>query len=134
MKTILVVQQEPLVRGLFNRLLERGYNVVETTSAEGALDAARRSGKIDLLITDVALPIISGIELGSLLKAWMPRLHIILTADLLPEDWSADERAELSNFKTQSMTVLKMPFSPDDLRARVVSLIGLPESPLTAAA
>jgi CheY-like chemotaxis protein len=107
---------------------------VETTSAEGALDAARRSGKIDLLITDVALPIISGIELGSLLKAWMPRLHIILTADLLPEDWSADERAELSNFKTQSMTVLKMPFSPDDLRARVVSLIGLPESPLTAAA
>lgn len=134
MKTILVVQQEPLLSGLFTRLLERGYNVVETASAEEALDAARRCGKIDLLITDLELPVISGIELGSLLKAWIPGLQVILTADLLPENWSNAERADLAQLQAESMTVLKMPFSPDDLRARVASLIGFPESALTTAA
>jgi len=134
MKTILVVQQEPLLSGLFSRLLERGYNVVETASAEEALDAARRRGKIDLLITDLALPVISGIELGSLLKAWIPGLPVILTADLLPENWNDEERAELAQRQAQSMTVLKMPFSPDDLKARVLSLIGHPDSALTTAA
>jgi len=134
MKTILVVQPEPLVSGLFNRLLERGYSVVETTSAEEALDAFRRHGKVDLLITELELPVISGIELASLLKAWRPRLKIILTADLLPENWSDEESAELSRFQTHSMTILKMPFSPDELRARVVSLIGFPESAFPAAA
>ena len=134
MKIILVVEQEPLVRGLFNRLLERGYKVIETASAEGALDTARQYGKIDLLITDLALPVISGIELGSLLKSWMPALHVIVTADLLPENWSDDEKAQFAQLRARSMTVMKMPFSPDDLRARVVSLIGFPESVLNAAA
>ena len=134
MKTILVVQQEPLLSGLFNRLLERGYKVVETASADEALDAARRAGKIDLLITDLALPVISGIELGSLLKACIPGLQVILTADLLPENWSDDERAELGEFQAESMMVLKKPFSPDDLKARVSSLIGFPDYALTTAA
>ena len=115
-------------------MLERGYSVVETNSAEEALDAARHLRKIDLLITDLALPVISGIELGSLLKAWIPGLQVILTADLLPENWSDEEKAELAQRQAKSMTVLKMPFSPDDLKARVFSLIGFPDFALTTAA
>jgi CheY-like chemotaxis protein len=127
LKTILVVQPERLVAGLFSRLLGTGYTVVEASSAEEALDACRHSGAIDLLIIDVALPVVSGIELASLLKQWLPELRIILTADTLPELWSESRKAELRKTLSDSVAILKVPFSPDDLKARVIGLIGFPE-------
>jgi CheY-like chemotaxis protein len=131
LKTILVVQPERHVAGLFSRVLGGEYTVLEAISAQEALDACRHSGNIDLLIIDVVLPVVSGMELAFLLKQWLPRLRIILTADALPEFWSESKRTELRETLSDSIAILKMPFSPDDLRARVIGLIGLPERVLT---
>jgi CheY-like chemotaxis protein len=134
LKTILVVQTERLIAELFRRVLGAGYIVLEASSGEEALDVCRRSGDIDLLIIDVALPVVSGMELASLLKKWLPKLRIILTTDTEPELWSESLKAELRQTLSDSIAILKIPFSPDDLRARVIGLIGFPERVFTLTA
>ncbi|HZC66032.1 MAG TPA: PAS domain S-box protein, partial [Candidatus Dormibacteraeota bacterium] len=61
-ETILLVEDEDAVRELARTVLEsHGYSVIEAVSAEEAEKlAAKRSGKIDLLLTDVVMPAMSG--------------------------------------------------------------------------
>jgi CheY-like chemotaxis protein len=67
---ILVVEDEEGIRALVRKVLKRqGYEVLETGSAEEAIEmAAGRAGAIDMLITDVMLPGISGPELAERLR------------------------------------------------------------------
>lgn len=70
---ILLVEDEPLVRGIAARLLRaRGYEVIEAADGDEALGLARRhAGQIDLMISDVIMP---GIDGPALLKAARPFL------------------------------------------------------------
>ena len=70
---ILLVEDEPLVRGIAARLLRaRGYDVLEAIDGEDALDICKaEAGKIDLMISDVIMP---GIDGPNLLKAARPFL------------------------------------------------------------
>jgi CheY-like chemotaxis protein len=64
-KTVVLVDDQDLVRRLVKRVLEKeGYRVIEVATAEDALAAMRNTGKVDLLLADVTLPGISGVELG----------------------------------------------------------------------
>ena len=71
---ILLVEDEPLVRGIAARLLRtRGYEVLEAEDGEAALDICRaEDGRIDLMISDVIMP---GIDGPTLLKAARPYLR-----------------------------------------------------------
>jgi two-component system cell cycle response regulator DivK len=67
-KTILVVEDNELNMKLFHDLLEtRGYNVVQTRNAMEALKLARQH-KPDLIIMDIQLPEISGLEVTKWMK------------------------------------------------------------------
>lgn len=70
-QTVLLVEDEPAVRRLTRRILEdRGYGVIEAADGPQALDAARRhAGPIDLLLTDVVMPLMSGHELAAQIMA-----------------------------------------------------------------
>ena len=70
---ILFVEDEPLVRGIAARLLrDRGYEVIEASDGEEALELARtHAGAIDLMISDVIMP---GMDGPALLKAARPFL------------------------------------------------------------
>jgi len=72
--TILVVDDNPVVRGLMVRVLgEHGYEVLEASNGELALSiAAAHSGRIDLLLTDVLMPGMSGAELAVELETVRP--------------------------------------------------------------
>jgi signal transduction histidine kinase len=60
-ETVLLVEDNDLVRGLARSVLTRnGYNVIEASDADEALQAAAQAGRIDLLLTDVVMPGISG--------------------------------------------------------------------------
>jgi CheY-like chemotaxis protein len=61
-ETILVVEDEPAVRGIVRQVLERqGYQVLEVTDDESALDvASKHPGPIHLLLSDVVMPRMSG--------------------------------------------------------------------------
>lgn len=67
-KTVLVVEDNELNMKLFNDLLEaHGYGVVQTRDGLSALDLARKH-RPDLILMDIQLPEVSGIEVTKWLK------------------------------------------------------------------
>ena len=78
-ETILVVEDEDLVRRAVTQALrKRGYNVLEAQGSEEALALSERhSGTLDLLITDVVMPGMNGLELGQALLQKRPGLRIL---------------------------------------------------------
>ncbi|MFT3923445.1 MAG: response regulator [Myxococcales bacterium] len=77
--TILVAEDEHLVRQLTCALLrEEGYQVLEASDGANALNlASRHHGPIDLLLTDVTMPQMGGVELGRELQKRFPGLAVL---------------------------------------------------------
>ncbi len=77
--TILVVDDEPGILNLVKLILEpAGYAVLIACSAEQALALfANRNHSIDLLLTDINMPRISGLELACRVSQVAPRLPVI---------------------------------------------------------
>jgi two-component system, cell cycle sensor histidine kinase and response regulator CckA len=78
-ETILLVEDESAVRLMALRLLQRrGYQVIVAEDGEQALRLeAERSGPIDLLLTDMTMPRMSGLELATRMASLRPRLPIV---------------------------------------------------------
>ena len=67
-KTVLIVEDNELNMKLFNDLLEaHGYRTIQTRSGNEALDLAR-SNRINLILMDIQLPGVSGLEVIRWLK------------------------------------------------------------------
>jgi two-component system, cell cycle sensor histidine kinase and response regulator CckA len=79
METVLVVDDEPDVRESLRRSLERyGYRVFTASQCERALDLAEElKGELDVVVTDVVMPAMSGFELGRRLAAISPNLPVV---------------------------------------------------------
>ena len=79
-KTVLIVEDNELNMKLFNDLLEaHGYRVLQTREGLSALDIARRH-KPDLILMDIQLPEVSGIEVTKWLKEDDSLRHIPVVA------------------------------------------------------
>jgi len=78
-ETILVVEDQADVRSFACRsLMTFGYRVLEASSAEDALRIAARDGdSINLLLTDVVMPGMNGVELSKQLRAQYPHIKVI---------------------------------------------------------
>ena len=77
--TVLVVEDEPGVRGLVTAALRReGYLVLQAESGKAAIDAAAQAGRIDVLLTDIAMPGMSGIELATTLARTQSDMRVIV--------------------------------------------------------
>jgi CheY-like chemotaxis protein len=81
-ETVLVVEDEKMVRNLAVRLLEScGYEVWAAASGPDALALAeRRAGRVDLLLTDVVMPQMNGRQLADTLSKKYPQLKILYTS------------------------------------------------------
>jgi PAS domain S-box-containing protein len=78
-ETVLLVEDEGHVRHLVSMMLKRhGYRVIECQSPRDALmTAARHTGPIDLVLTDVIMPEMSGPEMVALLKNVRPEPAVL---------------------------------------------------------
>jgi CheY-like chemotaxis protein len=77
-KTILVVDDEPEIRKLVGAMVGQfGYNVLTADSGEHALTLYKNHGPIELLITDVVAPGMSGPMLADRLTALQPGLRVL---------------------------------------------------------
>jgi two-component system cell cycle sensor histidine kinase/response regulator CckA len=78
-ETVLLVEDEESVRQLVRETLEsKGYKVLEADNGDSALQiVAEYSGKIDMLITDVVMPGMSGRELSARLCAACPQTKVL---------------------------------------------------------
>jgi CheY-like chemotaxis protein len=112
-ETILLVEDEPLVRRLVKQTLERrGYRVVDARDPREALETAA-SHRVDVLITDVVMPHMSGLELADRLRRERPELRVVTMSGYAEElDGRSADAARREVF-------LPKPFGPEDL-ARAV--------------
>jgi CheY-like chemotaxis protein len=97
-KTIFVVEDEPTLRALVRKVLERdGYEVIEAGSGLAALEMwSQKKPRVDLLLTDMVMPDgISGLQLAERLKTENPGLKVVFTtgysAELLGKDFELRE-------------------------------------------
>ena len=110
MPRILVVDDEPAIRRLVCRALERGgYSVIESIDAKGALSAVQ--DKPDLVLLDLGLPDRDGLEMIPILKP-LGLAVIVLTA----RDDSGEKVAALDLGADDYVT---KPFDTEELLARV---------------
>jgi PAS domain S-box-containing protein len=113
--TVLVVEDQPQVRRALAHLLERaGYHVIIAENAEDALEiVSKRDGCIDLLVSDVIMPGVSGIELSRRLLATYPRLAVLLVSGFAGTELS--DLAELGD----DVAFLQKPFDAVSLASAV---------------
>jgi len=114
-ETVLVVEDEAPVRSVARQVLERhGYTVLEAPSAEAALDlAARYSGAIHLLLTDVVMPGLNGRELASRLADLRPDARVIFMSGY------TDEAVTRHGVLEPGSAYVQKPFTPDAIVRRV---------------
>ena len=113
MARILVVDDEPDLRGMVRLILEmEGYDVVEAHHGAAALERIRAE-PVDLLITDVMMPVMGGHELIDQLRddAQHANLRIIVLS-------ASPHNVERANH------VMRKPFVPAELRQVIAELLG----------
>jgi two-component system cell cycle sensor histidine kinase/response regulator CckA len=117
--TILLVEDEDAVRMFSARALrDKGYNVIEASDGEAALEFIRKStNQIDLVITDVVMPKMDGPTLMEQLKAYNPNMKVIFMSGY-SEDNFPESLADNGN-----MQFLAKPFNLKELAHRVKEII-----------
>jgi CheY-like chemotaxis protein len=77
-QAILLVEDDDRLRRILRQLLEgEGYQVLPAAGADDALSLARSAPRIDLLVTDVVMPDLSGPELADRLGTLRPGLPVL---------------------------------------------------------
>ena len=110
-RTILLAEECAPLRGMLRTLLEtRGYNVLEAEDGEMAIAVAKEhKDDISLLVTEVALPKVSGSSLASSLMLTGNAMKVLYISDVEEQSASGIDIGE------QGTQVLHKPFSASDL-------------------
>lgn len=118
-ETILVVEDESAVRGLLCAVLNRyGYRVFEATNGKEALDQlAAHHDSINLLISDIVMPTMNGIDLYNEIKTAYPELSVLFMSGYPMRDINLDE-SNIDNF-----SYLEKPISPTSLLQAVRTIL-----------
>lgn len=118
-QTLLLVDDEDFVLDLESQILEsRGYKVLRAQSAEKALAVIAEQGdQIALLITDVKMPAMSGIELAEKLSQVCPGMKMLFISAFPGSDEFDNDVADGEKH------FLQKPFSPEALLTKVQSVL-----------
>ena len=123
---VLVVDDEPPIVDLVRGYLEReGYEVLAAPDGARGLDLARTSSP-DLLVLDVMLPGLDGIEVCRQLRTFSDAYVLMLTA-------RGEEIDRVVGLSVGADDYLVKPFSPRELVARVKALLRRPRTTVAAA-
>ena len=113
---VLLVEDEVAVRELVERILRRdGFEVTSAPDALVALRTANSAGPFDLLISDVVMPGMSGIELARELRALRPELRVLLISGYTEE--------AVGRVGPDRLELLSKPFTADELLARIRTIL-----------
>jgi CheY-like chemotaxis protein len=122
---ILVVDDEPSILNTTRQTLEAfGYRVVTAPDGSSAvLEFSRKKSEISVVITDVSMPGMDGVETSRALMAIEPAVKIILVSGL------EDRLETASAMSVKKLHTIAKPFSTFDLLSMLQKLIGLSAKP-----
>ena len=114
-ETILVVEDEPILRKLVQEVLKmNGYAVLEAIQGEDALRLCdAHEGMIDLLLTDVMMPGMSGAELAARTVAARPETKVLFMSGY------ADDTLQRHGVRDADSAFIQKPFKPAELAQKV---------------
>jgi two-component system, cell cycle sensor histidine kinase and response regulator CckA len=116
--TVLVVDDEPHVLSVAARSLERaGFHVLRASDGRSALELVDGHGPPDLVLTDLMMPGMGGVELARRLKEVWPALPVLYMSGYSAEDL---RREGVTGVERE---LLHKPFTPDSLVARVTATL-----------
>jgi CheY-like chemotaxis protein len=113
-ETILLVEDHPRLRASFAIVLrDLGYRVLEAGTPSDALSLAAEAGPVDLLVTDVVMPGLGGLDLADRLRAARPDLRVLFVSGYAAPEVLASGRTQ------PGAAFLQKPFWPDVLGRKV---------------
>ena len=123
MKTILIVDDEPRIRHLISYYLNlEGFKTIEAENGKNALDIFTRRS-IDLIILDIMMPVMDGIDFCKEIRRNSNVIILILTA-------KSEEDDKLLGYQLGADDYITKPFSPKVIVAKVKAMLKRIESPI----
>ena len=120
-ETILLVEDEDALRSLARRVLEiNGYTVIEASNGHDAIACCQQhDGQIDLVVSDIIMPQMGGLELVNRLKTTCPEFKTLFITGYTDNTLIHNGAIEQGN------AVLQKPFSPDSLARKVREVLDI---------
>jgi CheY-like chemotaxis protein len=113
-ETLLFVEDEQIVRGVGTRILRtRGYRVIEATGGDEALEIAAAGTPIDLVVTDMVMPGMTGRQLAERLLEFYPGIRVLFVSGYA-ERSLGEKTPDCGN-----LPFLQKPYDPHTLAAKV---------------
>ena len=115
-ETVLLAEDQSSIRTVLREFLEsEGYKVLEAQNGTEALEIAKHyTGSIDVLVTDVIMPQIRGLELAKRVTELHPDICVIFMSG-----YSEDALLENRLLSQQNITLIQKPFGPEDLAQKI---------------
>ena len=124
-ETILLVEDADWVRKLARQVLEgAGYRVLEANSADAAIQMTNNGTKIDLLLTDVVMPGMSGNDMSRRVLVRRPNLPVLYMSGY------TDDAIVQHGVLEPGINFIQKPFSPDALALKVREVLDSKPQPL----
>ena len=123
----LVVDDETSVRGFIVAVLQGdGFQTIEAENGDQALEMIRRLGTdVDLVVSDIRMPLIDGITLAYWVRAHFPAMPLVLVSG-----YAEIEEARLPN---TGFEFVQIPFDPTILLSTVEKVMRLKRTPPSSA-
>jgi two-component system cell cycle sensor histidine kinase/response regulator CckA len=124
-ETILLVEDALRVRAVVREILEmNGYHVLEARHGAEAIDISERHrGPIQLMVTDVVMPQMSGRELAQRLQPVRPDMRVLYMSGY------TDDAIVRHGVLGEGIAFLSKPFTPDALALKVREVLEAPPRP-----
>jgi CheY-like chemotaxis protein len=130
MARILIVDDDVAVQATLRIVLERASHSIVVTADGGKGLQALREGRFDLLIVDIHMPGMDGLEIIRAVHKDLPELPIIVISGSAFASELAPSPDFLSmGIKLGAISSLKKPFKPGELLATVNNCLNRPEKP-----
>jgi signal transduction histidine kinase len=117
-ETLLLVENDPSIRRLAaSQLRKAGYQVLEAERADEALKAAAEHPGLPLMLTDLSMPGVNGLDLARQLRAGRPHLKVLFVSGSIPD--SSVQQYSLG----EGTDFLGKPYTGTELLGRVRALL-----------
>ncbi len=120
--TLLIVEDELPVQKMMQRILKlAGFEVLVAANGREALNVFAEAGeKVDLVITDIVMPEMGGLELAARLWEKRPELKVVLSSGY------GEQALEHTSFPREKVRVIGKPFPTDQLLSLIRTFLGKP--------